>query len=113
VGTLYYHDFVVNFPRHGVVNYGVDFIHALSKKCKYVLLIEPFKNPNEVFDGTEEIVTYVAAFRKVKDEPFMTFEEFEDLPGLMNIFDQYGLYRRVVRAVFASVTIYNISSLLY
>ena len=98
MGTLYYHDFVVNFPRHGVVNYGVEFIHALPKKCNYVLILEPFRNPREVFtEEGEEVVTYVAAYRKVQDAPFMSLEEFAALPGLRNIFGQYGLYRRVVR----------------
>lgn len=97
VGTLYYHDFVVNFPRHGVVNYGLEFIFALPRRSNYVLLLEPFKSLREAFnENGEEIVTYVAAFRKVTDEPFMSFQEFQELPGLINIFEQYGLYRRVV-----------------
>lgn len=89
---------MANFPRHGVVNYGLEFIYALPKKSNYILLFEPYRSLYDKYDdGTgEEIIDYVAAFRKVKDEPFMTFEEFKELPGLNNIFDQYGLYRRVV-----------------
>ena len=97
VGTLYYHDFMTFFPRHGVVNYGVDFIYALQKKCNYVLLFDPLKNPHEVYNEGELIETYIAAFRKINDDPFMSFQEFELLPGLHNIVYQYELYREVVR----------------
>lgn len=97
VGTLYYHDFVSHFPRHGVVNYDLKFIHALPKQNNYVLIFEPFKTPS--IKGATEIVTYVAAYRKVNDDSFMSFEEFQALPGLRSIFAQYGLYRRVVRCL--------------
>jgi hypothetical protein len=108
VGAIYYHDFMSVFPRHGVVNYDLDFIHALPKKCNYILLFEPFRNPVLMLDDDgEEIVTYLAAYRKVDNEPFMTLEEFSALPGLKNIVGQYGLYRRVVRRAFSSCMIYK------
>ena len=45
VGALFYHDFIVNFYRHGVVNYDVDFIYALQKKSNYTLVMEPYQKP--------------------------------------------------------------------
>jgi len=101
-GTLYYNDFVSEYPLHGVVNYGLDFIYALPKKSNYVMLFEPFKNPKQVYDDGHELVTYVAAYRKVNDDPFMSFEEFASLPGLKNIYSQYDLFRRVHVQISAS-----------
>ena len=117
VGALFYHDFIVNFYRHGVVNYDVDFIYALQEKSNYTLVMEPYQNPiAAVGDDGNEIITYLAAFRKVNDDPFMNFEEFETLPGLRNIIYQYGRYRRVVSgwsSFFTSVCAITSSYILY
>ena len=47
------------------------------------------------------MLSYIAAYRKVVDEPFMSFADFENIPGLLNIARQSDLIRNVVRMLFA------------
>lgn len=91
VGSLLYHDFVVVAPAHGVVNYRLPFIYALAERCNYSFFFEPYEhNQNSLATNSS---VYLAAYRKEADEPFMSFEEFSKLPGLVPIHDTYGNYR--------------------
>jgi hypothetical protein len=90
VGSLFYHDFMVTVPAHGVVNYRLPFIYALAKANQYSHYFEPYRHSHN-WNG--DTTVYLAAYRKEQNNLFMTFEEFLALPGLVPVYDTYGKSR--------------------
>jgi hypothetical protein len=78
VGAVYFHcvPFTRFWYRHGVCDYGLDFFAELCTQNNYQIIKGPYE---ETYHPEKQAAVF---YKKIVDNPFMTFEQFSSLPGL-------------------------------
>jgi hypothetical protein len=98
INTIYYHEFIINWPSHGVCNYNITFILDLCQLCKYDIILainDPRKKDmqNVTNEWTPEVAIF--AYKKTSNNDFITFEEFSKIPGLRSIYNTYYVDKNI------------------
>ena len=93
VGALIYHDLPVHFFfQHGMYRYSIEFFSGLIAHHGYrviMLRLTDCEPDERHYTDERNYVCVVAAYQKTEDIPFMSFEEFAALPGLVSVYDHY------------------------
>lgn len=92
VGGILFHDFMVQVPAHGVVNYRLSFLQALAESNNYSIPLRPVQHDQRF--GSDTLI-FMTAYRRESEQAFIPFEEFVQLPGLVAIHDTYGHHKRL------------------
>lgn len=99
IGTLYFHELPVNWPRHGVVNYEKSFYYELIKRCQYEVIIEPTPASHAHFGDTPDQEMLYISYVKTVEMKFMSLAEFSEMPGLISQFDRYRHDRDIIMRI--------------
>jgi hypothetical protein len=94
VNAIYYHEFIVDWPAHGVCNYDVSFILELCRLCNYEIILGPYEPKRKAWEhlpDNERPKVALVAFRKTTDSPFISFQEFSTIPGLKSNYHTYNI----------------------
>ena len=77
-GAIYFHcvPLTRNWYRHGVCDYSLDFFSQLCAANDYSIIKGPY------IEAYHPELQSAVAYRKVKDAPFISFEQFSALPGI-------------------------------
>lgn len=78
VGAVYFHSVPLtrNWYRHGVCDYSLDFFSLLCAANEYSIIKGPY------IEAYHRELQSAVAYRKVKDAPFISFEQFCTIPGI-------------------------------
>jgi len=78
VGAVYFHcvPLARNWYKHGVCDYTLDFFSQLCAANEYSIVKGPY------IEAYHPELQSAVAYKKVKDVPFISFEQFSALPGL-------------------------------
>ena len=89
--ALIFHEIGLKWHKHGVCYYTPQFFDQLARANSYEVLFSI--ESDHINPATTEWNTIIVAHLKAEGEgsnrPFMTFEEFTELPGIVSIYKDY------------------------
>ena len=78
---------VGSFRAHGVARYERSFFAELARQNNYEMQCNLVQRKGKV--GDDRLSSVMAVYVKRHDTPFMSFESFQNLPGLHSIYGDY------------------------